>query len=158
MSPGPWTTAFALNEEHNIVRNELLTTIPLLKEEWKVSFEFKATRFNGLTQVLHLTAGGMGAGSGARYGDRTPAIWTHSSSGFLISSAVDGKYSYSKYFNNLPSVNEWTTVEVGQELVGSKIVYSVAIGGKNVFSKTNTRPSEFENVKVYAGIIIKDYK
>ena len=158
MSPGPWTTAFALNEEHNIVRNELLTTIPLLKEEWKVSFEFKATRFNGLTQVLHLTAGGMGAGSGARYGDRTPAIWTHSSSGFLISSAVDGRYSYSKWFKNLPSVNEWTTVEVGQELVGSKIVYSVAIGGKNVFSKTNTRPSEFENVKVYAGIIIKDYK
>ena len=42
---GPWETAFSLQEEHKIGRNELLTTIPLLKEEWKVSFEFKATRF-----------------------------------------------------------------------------------------------------------------
>ena len=42
---GPWTTAFSLQEEHQIGRNKLLTTIPLLKEEWKVSFEFKATRF-----------------------------------------------------------------------------------------------------------------
>ena len=95
---GPWETAFSLQEEHKIGRNELLTTIPLLKEEWKVSFEFKATRFYffiiglkffnlpgstsffsmfsstrfyGLTQVLHMTAGGKGSGSGARYKDRT---------------------------------------------------------------------------------------
>merc|ERR1711962_970638 len=149
--PGPWETAFSLQEEHKIGRNELLTTIPLLKEEWKVSFEFKATRFYGLTQVLHMTAGGKGSGSGARYGDRTPAIWTHSSrKSFLVSSAVGGRYSYSKYFKNLPSLNEWTTVEVGQEMVKSKIVYSVAIGGKKVFSYTNSRPSEFEDVKVYA--------
>ena len=86
-----------------------------------------------------------------RYGDRTPAIWTHSSrKSFLVSSAVGGRYSYSKYFKNLPSLNEWTTVEVGQEMVKSKIVYYVAIGGKKVFSYTNSRPSEFEDVKVYA--------
>ena len=35
-------------------------------------------------------------------------------------------------------------------MVKSKIVYSVAIGGKKVFSYTNSRPSEFEDVKVYA--------
>ena len=87
---GPWETAFSLQEEHKIGKNELLTTIPLLKEEWKVSFEFKATRFYfyflffssisfptrfyGLTQVLHMTAGGKGSGSGARYKDRTKKI------------------------------------------------------------------------------------
>ena len=85
-----------------------------------------------------------------RYGDRTPAIWTHPTRGFLVSSAVGGRYSYSKYFKKLPSLNEWTTVEVGQEMVKSKIVYYVAIGGKKVFSYTNSRPSEFEDVKVYA--------
>ena len=35
-------------------------------------------------------------------------------------------------------------------MVKSKIVYSVAIGGEKVFSYTNSRPSEFEDVKVYA--------
>ena len=49
---GPWETAFSLQEEHKIGRNELLTTIPLLKEEWKVLFEFKATRFYFLSLAL----------------------------------------------------------------------------------------------------------
>ena len=35
-------------------------------------------------------------------------------------------------------------------MVKSKIVYFVAIGGERVFSYTNSKPSEFENVKVYA--------
>ena len=52
MPSGPWETAFSLQEEHEIGRNELLTTIPLLKEEWKVSFEFKATRFYFLSLAL----------------------------------------------------------------------------------------------------------
>ena len=34
-------------------------------------FNFFSTRFYGLTQVLHMTAGGKGSGSGARYKDRT---------------------------------------------------------------------------------------
>ena len=64
-----------------------------------------------------MTAGGKGFGAGAAYGDRTPAIWVHSSRGFLVSSAVDGKYSFAKYFKPLPTIGEWTTIEVGQELV-----------------------------------------
>ena len=127
-----------------------MTTIPLLKKEWKVSFEFKATSFRGLAQVLHMTAGGKGAGSGSKYGDRTPAIFTHSSRGFLVASAVGGRISYNKYFRVLPSTGEWTTIEVGQELVGSKTVYTITIGGKKVFSTTNSKPAAFENVKVYA--------
>ena len=146
----PWRTAFSLQEEHQISRNTLLTTLPLLAKEWRVSFDFKANNFNGLAQVLHLTAGGKGSGSGSKYGDRTPAIWTHSSRGLLVSSAVGGKYSYAKYFKPLPPPGEWTTINVAQELVGSKTVYSIAIGGKKVFSVTNSKPAQFENVKVYA--------
>ena len=122
----------------------------MLKKEWKVSFEFKANNFKGLAQVLHLTAGGKGSGSGSKYGDRTPAIWTHSSRGFIVSSAVGGRYSYNKVLKPLPSAGEWTTIEIGQEFDGSKVVYSITIGGKKVFSTTNSKPSAFENVKVYA--------
>ena len=119
-------------------------------KEWRVSFLFKAKEFDGLSQVLHLTTGGKGAGSGAKYGDRTPAIWTHSTKGFLISSPVGGKFSYSKYFKALPSTGEWINIEVGQEMAGEDLIYYIRIAGKRVFSVKNSRPSEFENVQVFA--------
>ena len=147
---GPWSTAFSLEQEHTIAQDKLLATIPLLKREWKISFDFKASGFSGLAQVLHLTTGGKGAGSGAKYGDRTPAIWTHSTKGFLISSAVGGKYSYSKYFKALPSTGIWINIDVGQEMVGKNLIYYIDIGGKRVLSMKNSRPSEFENVQVFA--------
>ena len=148
--PDPWDTILTSTDEQEIKRNTLLTTIPLLKQEWKVSFELKANKFSGLQQILHMTRGGKGSGSGSKYGDRTPAIWTHSSKGFLISSAVNGKYSYSKYLKPLPALGVWTKIEVGQQFVESKMVYSITIGGRKVFSVTNSKPSEFEKVKVYA--------
>ena len=127
-----------------------MTTIPLLKKEWRVSFLFKSEEYEGLAQILHLTTGGKGAGSGAKYGDRTPAIWTHSTKGFLVASAVAGKFSYSKYFKALPSTNIWINIEVGQEETAGDMIYYVNIGGKNVLSVKNSRPSEFENVQVFA--------
>ena len=97
-----------------------------------------------------MTAGGKGAETGAKYGDRTPAIWTHSSKGFLISSAVNGRHSFSKYFKEaLPAAGEWVNIEVGQQLEGSKSIYYISIGGKKVFSTRNSKPSEFENVQVF---------
>ena len=144
MCAGPWESVYSLRDEHKISKNTLLTTIPLLKKEWKVSFDFKANNFRG--QVLHMTAGGKGA----KYGDRTPAIWTHSSRGFVISSAVRGSKSYTKFLKPLPSAGEWTTIEVGQKFDGTKVVYFITIGGRKVFSTTNTKPSAFENVKVFA--------
>ena len=97
-----------------------------------------------------MTAGGKGAGTGAKYGDRTPAIWTHSSKGFLISSAVGGVFSYSKFFKPLPATGKWINIEIGQELVGTKMIYSIIINGKKVFLVTNSKPTEFENVKGFA--------
>ena len=148
---GPWSTAYSLVEEHQITKNQRLTTIPLLKKEWRVSFDFKANRFGASEQLFHMTVGGKGSGSGTKYGDRTPAIWTHSSKGFLISSAVNGRHSFSKYFKEaLPAAGEWVNIEVGQQLEGSKSIYYISIGGKKVFSTRNSKPSEFENVKVFA--------
>ena len=146
---GPWIIAYALFEEHEIAKNKLLTTIPTLKKEWRVSFEFKSTSFNGISQVLHMTAGGKGTGGGARYGDRTPAIWTDPKKGFLISSAVGGKYSYSKWFKQaLPSAGKWVNIMITQQIEASKMTYSITIGGKKLFTTTNTQPSKFDNVKV----------
>ena len=147
---GPWNTEYSLLEEKLIRGNQLLATIPILRREWRVSFEFKANNFKGLSQIFHMTAGGKGAGSGAKYGDRTPAIWTHASKGFLISSAVGGKFSYSKFFKPFPNPGEWAKIEVGQELDGSYYIYSIKIDKKKVFSVRNSKPSEFKNVKVFS--------
>ena len=116
MLSGPWSTAYSLREESQIKRDNLLATIPLLKKEWKVSFDFKANNFKGFQQLLHLTVGGKGIGRGAKYGDRTPAIRTHPFKGFVISSAVGGKPSFARNFKALPSTGEWINIEVGQQL------------------------------------------
>ena len=147
---GQWNTTYALREEWKIRKNNLLATIPLLKKEWKVSFDFKADKFKGLEQLLHLTVGGKGVGKGAKYGDRTPAILTHPSKGIQVSSAVGGRPSFAKYFKPLPSVGEWINIEVGQQRKESGMIFSISIGGKKVFSTRNSKPSEFENVKVFA--------
>ena len=147
---GPWNTEYSLLEEKLIRSNQLLATIPILRREWRVSFEFKGNNFKGLSQIFHMTAGGKGAGSGAKYGDRTPAIWTHSSKGLLISSAVGGQFSYSKFFKPLPSPGDWAKIDIGQELVGSNHIYSISINNKKVFSIRNSKPVEFDNVKAYS--------
>ena len=101
-----------------------------------------------LGQVLHMTIGGVGAGRGAKYGDRTPAIWTHSTKGILVASGVRGKVSYSKYFKPLPPISKWVKFEIKQEVEASQMIYSVTIGGKKVLSTLNSKPSKFENVQV----------
>ena len=101
-----------------------------------------------LGQVLHMTIGGVGAGRGAKYGDRTPAIWTHSTRGILVASGVRGKVSYSKYFKPLPPTGTWVKIEVKQEVEASEMTYSITIGGEKVLSEPNSKPSKFENVQV----------
>ena len=150
---GPWGSAFSFVNEQEIKRDNLLTTLPVLKKEWRVSFEFKATEEikDGFSQILHMTIGGMGAGLNAKYGDRTPAVWTHSTKGLLVVSAVGGKVGYSKYFKPLPTLGEWVKIKVGQELVGQQMIYSISIRGKEVHFVKNTKPAVFKNVGVFAG-------
>ena len=172
-----WIPVYSLlQEERQIAKGNLLTTIPSLAKEWYLSFQFKANKIEqGFQQVLHMTTGGKGAGSGAKYGDRTPAIWRHSSRGFLISSAVNGKPSFSNYIKP-PSwwyYQLWVKIEVGQELVDSEMIYYISIDGIDAhpgsgrrrgrggrrgrgrrlsadYSAKNSAPSEFRDVKVYA--------
>ena len=144
-----WTTAFSLESEHQIVQDGLLTTLPNITKEWKVAFEMNPTdySFKGYASILHLTIGGKGA----KVGDRTPAIWFHKTRGVMVSSALDGKASYSKFFRPLPLTGEWTKIEISQSLVSSQYMYSIALGDKRVFTKPNKEPMMLSDVKVFAG-------
>ena len=148
-----WTTTYSLEAEHQIAQNSLLTTLPDMTKEWRVTFDINPTdyNFNDFASVLHLTIGGKGVGSRAKVGDRNPAIWFHKTKGVLVSTALDGKASYSKYFYNLPLAGEWTRIEVSQSLVSSQYIYSINIGTEQVFTTPNTKPEAQTDVKVFAG-------
>ena len=143
-----WTNAYSLDGEHTIAKNKLLTTLPELTKEWRVSFEVKPTAFRNYPEsILQLTIGG----SGRKIGDRTPAIWFHKTRGILVASALDGKASFSKWLKPLPSSGQWTRIEVSQSLVESKYIYNITIGDKEEFSIQNKKPVELKKVKVYSG-------
>ena len=54
-----WRTIYTKAEEHQLVQGTLLTTLPTLGKEWKVTHDFKATKYlNTWCNSLHLTIGG----------------------------------------------------------------------------------------------------
>ena len=148
-----WKSAFSLEGQQAISKNNLLTTLPKMTKEWKVSFQVKPTdySFSGYANVIHMTIGGKGLGGNAKVGDRTPIVWIHKTHGVVISSALNGKASYSKKFASFPPVGEWTSIEVSQSLVGTKYFYSISLDNKNVLKVENKKPVELTNVKVFAG-------
>ena len=138
-----------MEDSHEVDKDSLLTTLPKLTKEWRLSFEVNPTdyKYTGYASLLHLSIGG----NRGQVGDRSPAIWLHKTRGVLVSSAIDGKVAYSKTVKPLPAAGEWTRIEVSQVLVGAKHVFSITIGDKKVFSKTNSKPVELTDVKVYSG-------
>ena len=55
--PLNWTNAFSLDGEHTIVKSKLLTTLPELTKEWRVSLEVKPTAYTRYGSILHMTIG-----------------------------------------------------------------------------------------------------
>ena len=147
-----WTVAYSRARKHVIGKDKLLTTLPEITKEWRVGFDVLPTSFSTrYASVLHLTIGGKGSGSGSRVGDRIPAIWFHKTKGVLVSTALSGKVSFNRLIPSLPTLKKWTRIEVSQTLVSSKYIFSIAIGGKQVFKKSNTKPVDLSDVKVFAG-------
>ena len=144
-----WTTAYSMAGEQEIAKDNRLITLPQLTKQWKVSFEVKPTdyKYTSYASLLHMTIGG----NRGQVGDRSPAIWLHKTRGVLVSSAIDRKVAYSKTVKPLPAAGEWTKIEVSQVLLGAKHVFSISIGDKEVFTKTNRKPVELTGVKVYSG-------
>ena len=144
-----WTTSFSLPREIALEKNALLTDLPVLAKEWRVSFEIKPTsyNYNGYAQVLQMTTGGKKG----KIGDRTPALWIHKTKGVYIATTLNGKPNEGHFFKTKkPSLNEWTSVEISQVVVGSKYIFSLIIGGETLWSVENTKPRKFYSVKVFA--------
>ena len=140
---------YLIERKTALTKNKLVATIPKLEKTYDLSFEVFPTKFQGWSNVLHLSAGG----SYRHYGDRTPAVWFRPGSGatnrFHICSAINGKRNYC--YNSKPyGVKKWHKIRIQQRKTGTNYVYTVSINGKEVHRVINSRPEEFKNVKVYA--------
>ena len=137
------STVFNLPEEHVLKFNHLLTTLPILTEEWRVSFEVNPENYtDGFAQVLHMTTGGRSS--------YTPALWFSKSYGIYIRTTMHGMVEYSIPKEKLPIINEWTTVEISQTKRGSEYIFSLVIKDETLLCEENTNPSQFSNVQVFA--------
>ena len=141
-------TVYTKAAEHQLAKGTLLTTLPTLGKEWRVTHDFKPTEYlTTWTNSIQLTIGGFNG----QYGDRIAFI--HPSSPKLgkmvIVSAVNGEKSYSKSTAQ-PTVGAWTTITISQTLEGGKYMFRITIGGQEVHAVENTQPQEFKGVKVYA--------
>ena len=145
-----WSTVFEQPDASPLVKGKLLTSISVLGKQWRVSFEVFPENFDhtGLASILHLRTGEHGN----KFGRRIPAVLIQRNKRVLVSTALGKKLIFTKRFRskNGPALRNWTKIEVRQSLQGEDYIYSIDLGGRQVFTANNSRPREFYDVKVYA--------
>ena len=134
-----------IEQEEELRKNHLITTLDTLEKEFNVSFEVKPTSINkGYQNVIHFTISNRG-----KYGSRTPAAWFNSGK-LHICSAVNGNTNY--YYNSVTfPTGDWISVQISQIKSLSNYIYSITINGNVVHNVTNNNTAEFRNVKIFAG-------
>ena len=132
------------------MRSTLLTTLATLAKEWRVTLQFRPTKYiigsGGWTSVLHLTIGG----DNVEHGDMTPGIFLEKGEALSIWSSVNENHRYSSQGLELPPIGNWTKIEVGQREEDGEFTFYISIDAKEVLSAKNNKPREFHDVKVYA--------
>ncbi|XP_065641517.1 uncharacterized protein LOC105843224 [Hydra vulgaris] len=138
-------TSFYLQNETQLVKNNLVTTLSTLFKEYTVSFEVKLTAIKGSTlSVFHLTT----SYDYGIYGYRTPAMWVQDPGVFYICSAVNSNFDFCQVTKVIVP-NNWNSIKISQELFEGKYIYSIEHNCITVFTQENTDPQEFSNVQVY---------
>lgn len=132
-------------DEFRPTKNVKIATLPIITKEFTLRFEMKASSFTGdLHSLFHMTI----RDNHGKYGDRIPGVWTHGAR-IMISSAVNNEHSYEKFIDIVK--DKWISFEVSQrhERTG-EYVYELLMNGAEVVRTINERPTNFENVMVYA--------
>ena len=148
-----WSTAFEQADAIPLVKGKLLSTIPALGKQWRVSLEVFPENFDrkgpssALGSILLMSTGERLG----RFGKLIPAVWIHRSKAVVVSTALGKKPIFTKRFRSkVPALGNWTQIEVSQSRQGEDYKYAVKIGGTQVYSATNSRPRDFYDVKVYS--------
>ena len=106
-----------VGEEMVIKKDNLLTTLPSLDKEYKITFDMFITKHivDNFRTVVHFTVGG----NNDKYGDRTPGVWTFKKR-LSVASAVSGNRNKVFMYPKVLEEGKWTNVEISQSLVDDK--------------------------------------
>ena len=112
-------TIFKRNWPFDLKKNNLVTELPYIGKEYKISFDLFVTKFGAedYQSVIHFTT----SGNAEKYGDRTPGVWMCKTKKLHISSALNGNVNN---FYDDPTVQEeqkWINVEISQTLMDNKV-------------------------------------
>ena len=127
-----WTTIFAQPEESSIRGEILLTTLPIISNEWSVAFKFKLTRADHMVGVdmQNFLRINLGASS----------------------MRFHFKQRCKQFEHNLPELGEWTHAQVDQHKVAEEddlFLFAISIGGIHVYSQILQHCQDFANVRVW---------
>ena len=140
--PFDWETAFSLATEHKLKRGSLLTTLPTLTKEWRISFELRPTSYqeDSYAEIGQIVIGGW-----------SWSLGIHKEKGVYIAISQNGEESKRKFFKtSKPPLNDWTPVKISQTRVGSKYLFTLIIRGKTLWTIENKDPRDFSDVNVFA--------
>ena len=143
-----WTPLFSHEDELNLKRSNLLTTLPVLPREWMVDFMFKPTNMTtrAFVNILHLTDKDRNTRS---YGGRIPGVWLSSHGNFFIECSQNN--TKNRAFNSgRPQVGKWTQISFIQENLSGKLRYRLLMDGLEKYNIENPQDKHFNNVRVYA--------
>ena len=77
-----------------------------------------------------------------------PAIFFHQDLGMVVLSAINGIHNHHTDLTS-PKQGLWTRIVVSQELNMGRLMYTVSVGGKQVFAVENLLSKRFHGVKVF---------
>merc|ERR1719150_89781 len=144
-----WNTIYEVEEELDLSKSNLLTTLPTLPREWMVEFLFKPTNYDNpeWTSIFHMTIGGNG--ENLVLGNRNPLVFNAPGRGLVVVNSLNDN---SDDYTDLPApaIDQWTKIRISQAIENRKTKVKIFINDEEMFSAVNSKPTSFENVKVYA--------
>ena len=133
---------YKLPGEHHLEQNILLTSLPTLGKQWRLTFDLLPSEYisKGWANCLHLLGKGQNAGE----------------RGLLLSFKGEGIFVRTSHntgrlpSHHLPIIDQWTTIVIDQVQKDGKHLFSVSIGDKEVFNAETAKPEKLVDVKVFA--------
>merc|ERR1712157_281067 len=139
--------------ETKLSKGNLIATIPKLKKEWRVSFDFKLkTRPDKEQNVIHLTASDKNC---CKPGDRIPYIYAYKNQRIRVCSDKFGKGNQCIWSKSKLPLNKYVSVLVEQTKIKDKYSLTLTLGGERTGKRhqvgnDKNEPAEYDNVKIYA--------
>ncbi|XP_065680935.1 uncharacterized protein LOC136094806 isoform X7 [Hydra vulgaris] len=136
------------DRETRLVQNKLVAVIPILDKTYKIYFDVKPNSYSeGWHNVISFNI----SSDANAYDDRVPGVWFHNSGDGSLSITIPRNGNLNSSFKTAPiPPNNWSHIEISQQLEYIAYVYTIKLNGEKVFSVENIHPESYENVYVYA--------